>query len=118
MKGFINTHDTFMFMDSSWKHVDEHLNEHSNNKLKNDYIDEKKDKISVSPPQQHTQDNIINTNKRKDTNRICKCININNKMIIETFNETNYSILLTLDIVVLFIFIIIQIIIVGLLLLK
>lgn len=45
----------------------------------------------------------------------CSCINYNNRRLVETFNETNYSLLLSIDIVVFIIFIIIQIFIVLLL---
>lgn len=39
----------------------------------------------------------------------CSCINYNNRRLIETFNETNYALLLSIDIIVFIIFIIIQI---------
>ena len=45
----------------------------------------------------------------------CSCINYNNRRLVETFNETNYSLLLSIDIVVFIFFIIIQILIVLLL---
>ncbi len=48
----------------------------------------------------------------------CKCTRINNDELIETFNESNYSIYLSIDTCILIVFIIIQIIIIIILFVK
>lgn len=48
----------------------------------------------------------------------CLCININNREIVETFNESNYSILLSFDIVILLFFITVQLIVIFILFYK
>lgn len=58
--------------------------------------------------------------KYNESTRENNCIytNINDNEVIETFNETNYSVLLTLDIILLLIFIVVQFIIIGILILR
>lgn len=48
----------------------------------------------------------------------CLYININDNEIVETFNESNYSILLSFDIIILFAFLVIQLIVISILVFK